>query len=87
MDGAARQTAAEGTEAMRRTTTAEDLETIAEGQDAVLAMERLALLEDLRAGVSPLVCLSAPGERKRMVRLTRAAEVDNPRLPWARLRR
>ncbi len=68
-------------------TTAEDLETIAEGQDAVIAMERLALLDDLRAGMRPLVCLSAPGERKRMVRLTTAAEVDNPKFPWARLRR
>ena len=68
-------------------TTAEDLETIAEGQDAVIAMERLALLDDLRAGMSPLVCLSAPGERKRLLRLTSATEIDNPRLPWARLRR
>jgi hypothetical protein len=72
---------------MRTNTRPEDLDTIAEGQDAVLAAERIALLEDLRAGLSPLVCLSGPGERRRMVRLTHPAQVESPKLPWARFRR
>lgn len=68
-------------------TTVDDLEGIDEGQHALLSAERDELLSDLRSGLSPVVCLSGPGEPRRMVRLTSVADLASRRLPWSRLPR
>ena len=62
--------------------TAHDLEGTREGQDAILRMERDQLRADLRHGTAPLVCLSAPGEPRRFVRLTREDDLTRKGMPW-----
>jgi hypothetical protein len=68
-------------------TTVHDLEQIQADQDALLSAERDQLLEDLRRGIAPLVCLSGPGEPRRVVRITDAEQVTSKRSPWGRVAR
>jgi hypothetical protein len=64
-----------------------DLDALAEGERQMLTAEREQIREDLRAGLRPVVCLSGPRERVRLVQVTSLRDLDNGRLPWARLAR
>lgn len=65
----------------------QDLAQIEADQDALLSAERDQILEDLRHGLAPIVCLSGPGEPRRMVRITDVDQVTSRRSPWGRLKR
>lgn len=65
--------------------TAGDLADLEVGQVALLRDEREQILDDLARGMSPTVCLSGPGEPKRLVRLTSKADLTRRGMPWARL--
>jgi hypothetical protein len=62
--------------------TSAELEDTREGQDAILRAEREQLTTDLRNGLAPLVCLSAPQERRRLVRITSLRDLDARGSPW-----
>lgn len=63
-----------------------DIAALDEGTRHILALEREQLREDLHDGLRPTVCLSGPGEPARFVQITSRRDLDDGRLPWARLR-
>lgn len=66
--------------------TRDDIDALEEGTRKILAAEREQLRDDLRNGFLPTVYLSDPGEPPRLVQLTSRRDLDDGRLPWARLR-
>lgn len=62
--------------------TSEEREEIRDGQNAILRAEREQIIADLRTGLAPLVCLSAPQERRRLVRITSLRDLDARGSPW-----